>query len=423
MSSSGKSSNSTRSTIATIVGVIIVVVTAIVGLLNDGEEAAVQPTPTPQIVQPTAVPPPPGFPELTLTAPLPPPGIPELTPQSAFAPITLAQGFGGGKSFWEAYFTAPTGSRDSSTYVGGVDEMILAAINNTRISLDIAAFEWNNPRLTQAVIAAHNRGVRVRMVIDDEHALEDEDSTIQQVIDAGIPVHDDDRSGLMHNKFMIMDASSVWTGSMNYTMNGTYRNNNNVLHMRSRRAVATYQAEFDEMFTDGEFGKRSSDIDGTSFTLDGIPVQIVFAPEDDVVSALLDVLSQAQSSIRFMTFSFTRDDVGEVLLERAGAGINVEGIFETRASRTEFSELPLLLCSGLPVLEDGNPFTFHHKVFIIDQKTVLTGSFNISNNATRQNDENMVIIQDADLARLYLQEYEKVKSQAGVPPMERIECP
>lgn len=337
--------------------------------------------------------------------------------------ISLGQGFGASRDFWQVYFTAPTGSTDASTYNGGVDTVIVSAINNVQSTLDIAAFEWNLPSLTEAVINAHRRGVRVRMVVDDEHVLEDEDTTIEAVIDAGVPVVDDSRSGLMHNKFMIMDGTTVWTGSMNFTVNGVYRNNNNVMTLRSRRAVEAYQAEFNEMFDTGEFGSSRSAVNGAAFNQDGIPIEVIFSPEDEVVPNLIIYIQQADDIIRFMTFSFTLDEVGQAVLAQADAGVDVQGIFEVRGSRTEFSELPLLWCAGLDIREDGNPFTFHHKVFIIDDHTVLTGSFNISNNATESNDENMVVIQDADIAALYIAEFDRVQSQAGEPPAEDIDCP
>ena len=66
------------------------------------------------------------------------------------------------------------------------------------------------------------------------------------------------------------------------------------------------------------------------------------------------------------------------MLERAKAGVTVTGIFETRGSETDFSDLGLLFCAGLPMRQDGNPGTFHHKVIIIDEKIVITGSLNFS---------------------------------------------
>lgn len=384
--------------IATIVGAIIVGIATLIGAIAGG---LVEPEP----VSPTAVP--------TEIASEP----------GAVQTFSFQQGFGAQKGFWQVYFTAPTGSTDSAGYVGGVDMPLVTAINGVQNTLDIAAFEWNNPRLTQAVIDAHNRGVQVRMVVDDEHALEDEDSTIEQVIDAGVTVVDDSRSALMHNKFMIMDGSVVWTGSMNYTVNGTYRNNNNMLVLRSRRVVEAYQAEFNEMFTAREFGSSRSPNNGVNFSQDGTPVQVMFAPEDNVIPAMLERINNAQSSIHFMAFSFTLDDVGQAILNRAQAGVNVQGIFEVRGSRTEFSELPVLVCAGLEIREDGNPFTFHHKVFIIDGEWMLTGSFNFSDSATNSNDENMVIIRDRDLAAQFLAEFQRVWAQSAVPPRNEITCP
>jgi len=345
--------------------------------------------------------------------------------------INFEQGFGASRGFWQVYFTGPTGSRDSSTYVGGIDTALIEAIDNVSRTLDIAAFEWKNPAITDAVVRAADRGVRVRMVVDDEHVLEEyedaelfgESNPFGDIVNAGIPYRDDSRSGLMHNKFMIMDSTTVWTGSMNFTMNGTYRNNNNLLALRAQNVVRAYQAEFDEMFDGGEFGSSRSAVNGTSFSQDGVSVQVVFSPEDEPIPVMISELREANSQIRFMTFSFTRDDVGQALVDLAANGIDVEGIFEVRGSRTEFSELPRMFCAGIDVFQDGNSFTFHHKVFIIDDHTVLTGSFNISDNATERNDENLVIIEDRDIAAQYLREYQRVRSQAEVPPAAEITCP
>ncbi|MCB9450735.1 MAG: phospholipase [Anaerolineaceae bacterium] len=335
-------------------------------------------------------------------------------------PISIPLGYGAEKGFWEVLFTAPSGSSDRSTYVNGIDTQLAAAINGTQRTLDIAAFEFNNPVLTQAVLNAKSRGVTVRVVTDNEHGIGDDDTTLNQFVAAGIPVIDDARGGLMHNKFMILDSSVVWTGSWNYTINGTYRNNNNALAMRSRRAVEIYQAEFNEMFVNKEFGSKRSAVNGGSFNQDGTPVQVLFAPEDEVVPTMIQLLSGAKSSIRFMAFSFTLSDVGNVLLNQAQNGVSVTGIFETTGSETAFSELTPLFCAGLPVRQDGNGYVFHHKVFIVDDTTVLTGSFNFSASARDSNDENIVIISDPDLAAQYIAEFNRRWAEAKTP--EGLTC-
>jgi phosphatidylserine/phosphatidylglycerophosphate/cardiolipin synthase-like enzyme len=157
-------------------------------------------------------------------------------------------------------------------------------------------------------------------------------------------------------------------------------------------------------------------------TIDGTPVRILFAAEDDVADQLVPLLESAQSSIRFMAFSFTHDEMGAAVLARAQAGVDVMGIFETRGSETEYSELPALYCAEVPVRQDGNKNTFHHKVFVIDDKTVVTGSFNFSANANDSNDENLVIITNSDIAALYLQEFERRWAEAGEPDAADMDC-
>ena len=356
------------------------------------------------------------FTQLPANIPTLPPVTPATSLPGQVSVINVQQGFAASKGFWQVYFTAPTGSRDPSTYVGGIDVQLAAAINSVQRTLDIAAFEWNLQSLTGAVLAAKGRGVQVRMVVDDENTIRDSGSTIKQLIDAGIPVVGDERSALMHNKFMILDSTIVWTGSWNYTINDTYRNNNNAFVMRSRNAVADYQTEFNEMFIDKKFGSTSpSDTPNVSFTQDGVPIQVYYASEDAVLPALITTINSATRTIRFMNFSFTDFDVANAIIGRAGAGVAAQGIFETTGSQTDASELRTLFCAGIPARQDGNPFILHHKVFIVDDITVVTGSFNISSNATRSNDENLVIISDPDLAAQYIAEFNRRWQEAKVP--------
>jgi phosphatidylserine/phosphatidylglycerophosphate/cardiolipin synthase-like enzyme len=346
----------------------------------------------------------------------------EVTLPATLQEIPLENGYGYAKDFWQVFFTIPIDTRDRSQWQNGIDEQLAASIDNVQSTLDIAAFELNSEAITQAIIRAHERGVTVRIVTDDEHGIEDDDSTIIELEAYEIPIVDDDRSGLMHNKFMIMDGIIVWTGSMNYTQNGVFRNNNNLMSMRSRRAVEAYQAEFDEMFERGEFGITSSDDNFADFRQDGVGIEIYFASEGPVIDEILAEITDADSTIHFMVFSFTRDDLGQALLDAAERGVTVEGVFETTGSETRFSEMSRLFCAGLDVRQDGNPGILHHKVFIIDDDTVVTGSFNFSNNAVESNDENLVIIQEPDIAALFLQEFERMQQISSVPGDDDVTC-
>ena len=227
--------------------------------------------------------------------------------------VRLPRGFGAIGDYWSVYFSAPPalrrsgdrpdGSYDSVDYSGGIDGPLAAAMDAASVSLDIAAFELNNPLLTEAILAAALRGLRVRVVTDDEHGLRASDGLIDQLQAAGIPVVDDGRSALMHNKFVLIDALSVWTGSMNLTINGVDRHNNNLLELRSAEAARRYQAEFDEMFAQGRFGPRSPQGETAPVETETGRIAIYFGPEDDLAAALGDALAGARESIRFMAFS------------------------------------------------------------------------------------------------------------------------
>lgn len=388
---------------------IVVLVLMVISQLTGTNIFGVLGTPTPT---PTAT---------VTVAPTPNRGTQVASAPGAVSLLTFPQGVGAAKDFWQVYFTQPSGSSNAATYNGGIDMALAAALSRVQTSLDIAAYEFNNPLLTQAVLDARARGVRVRVVTDNNDGLGDDNTTLHQFVEAGIPVVTDERSALMHNKFMILDSSEVWTGSWNYTINDTYRNNNNALVMRSQRAVQNYQTEFNEMFAEGQFGPTSrANTPSQTFTQNGVSIGIYFAPEDDVIEAMIEAIEQAQSSIQFLAFSFTLDDVAQAMLARASAGIEITGIFERTGSETQFSELRPLFCAGLDVRQDGNPYILHHKVFIIDGHTVVTGSFNFSANATNSNDENLVIIQDVDLAAQYAAEFDRRWAESVRPT--RIVC-
>lgn len=349
--------------------------------------------------------------------------VQQVTPKVETA-AQVAPGSGG--AWWQVYFTDPLNVNDPNNLAGSIPEKLIDHINNAQDNIHIASFEFNLTPVAEALIDAHQRGVEVQWVTDDEYGIEaDEEEDHGQFAmleKAGITVREDRREALMHNKFWIFDGQKVWTGSTNITVNGNFRNNNNVIVIESPALVAIYEREFAEMWA-GEFGPTSpSTVDDQTVTIDGTPVQVLFAAEDEVASHLVPLIENAQSSIRFMAFSFTHDDIGAAVLARAKAGVDVKGIFETRGSETEYSEMPMLYCAGVPVRQDGNPGTFHHKVFVIDDHMVITGSFNFSENADESNDENVVIVTNSDIAAQYLQEFDRRWAEATEPDAADMNC-
>jgi phosphatidylserine/phosphatidylglycerophosphate/cardiolipin synthase-like enzyme len=219
----------------------------------------------------------------------------------------------------------------------------------------------------------------------------------------------------MHDKFLVVDEAVTWTGSWNVTANDLYRNNNNFVRFNSKLIAADYMREFEQMFT-GRFGtSKTSETPYPRVQVGAANVQVYFSPEDGVAKHIVQRLKAAKTNIRFMAFSYTADDVASTMIAQKQAGVVVQGVFEKQNASGSGADFNRLKQGGVDVLEDGNCYILHHKVIIIDEHIVITGSYNFTGSAERDNDENLVIVDDPRLARAYLDEFEQVYAQAQTP--------
>jgi phosphatidylserine/phosphatidylglycerophosphate/cardiolipin synthase-like enzyme len=219
---------------------------------------------------------------------------------------------------------------------------------------------------------------------------------------------------MMHNKFAVIDRQEVWSGSMNYTLNGAYRSDNNLIRLRSPLLSQDYLVEFEEMFMDDLFGPGSpADTPYPRLEIAGASVEVLFSPDDGVQRRLVQLITEARESIRFLAYSFTSDPLAAAILERAAVGVAISGVLdEGQAKSNQGGEYARFRQAGLDVRLDGNPASMHHKVFIIDERIVVAGSYNFSNNAENRNDENTLILYSPEIAAAYLDEFQRVFVQA-----------
>ena len=98
---------------------------------------------------------------------------------------------------------------------------------------------------------------------------------------------------------------------------------------------------------------------------------------------------------------------------QAEAGLDIRGVMDKEqvASNTG-TEYDPFKQAGLDVRIDGNDGQMHHKVFIVDGKIVVMGSYNFSKSAEEKNDENIIIIYNEKVAGFFMQEFERVYAQA-----------
>ena len=275
----------------------------------------------------------------------------------------------------------------------------------------MAIYDLNLWSVRDALISAYRSGVEVRVVTESDNMDEQE---VQDLKDAGIEVLGDRQEGLMHDKFVVIDRVEVWTGSMNFTTGGGYRDNNNLIRIQSSKLAEDYTREFEQMFVEDHFGvDKTPGTPNPTITINGTQVEVYFSPEDGTLAHLLSAVNAAHESIYFLAYSFTSDTLAQALIERAQAGVKVEGVFdEDQYHSNEGTEFDRLKEAGLNVRLDGNPRLMHHKVIIIDGGVVITGSYNFSSNAEHSNDENTLIIHNQDIAAQYLAEFQQIYALA-----------
>jgi len=328
----------------------------------------------------------------------------------ALKEIPLGAGYGVDGGWFELYFTNPE-SPLASQKTGGPDGALVAAIDSARLSVDVAIYSLSLNSIRDALLRAYDRGVQVRMVMESDNL---DRSDPQRLKDAGIPILGDRRQGLMHDKFVVIDNSEVWLGSMNFTDSGGYTDNNNLMRIRSVKMAENYTKEFEEMFVDDKFGPDVvAETPNPRVTIDGTPLDVYFSPDDGVQASFLDLVNNAQQSIYFLAFSFTTDELGAAVRARAEDGVTVSGVMETEQINSNVgTEFDGFKQAGLDVLRDGNDGQMHHKVMILDESIVIFGSYNFSNSAETKNDETLIVVYNEEIAAQFIAEFRRVYAQA-----------
>ncbi len=342
--------------------------------------------------------------------------LPSVTPDSATQPIfTLTEipvpaGYGYAGGWLEIYFTNPNSSL-ASQQTGGIDLPLAAAIDSARLSVDVAIYRLSLNSVRDALIRAHERGVQVRMVMESDN-LERADP--QRIKEAGISILGDRREGLMHHKFVVIDKSEVWLGSMNFTDSGAYQDNNVMMRIRSVKIAENFTKEFEEMYLEDKFGDTiAPETPNPQVTLDGIAIETYFSPDDGVQPKIIEAINAANESVYFMAFSFTADSIGDAVRKRAADGVTVAGVMdEEQVASNIGTEFEAFRQAGLDVYQDGGAGQMHHKTIVIDESVVVTGSYNFTNSAELRNDEYALVIYSEEIAALFIAEFQRVYEQA-----------
>jgi len=152
--------------------------------------------------------------------------------------------------------------------------------------------------------------------------------------------------------------------------------------------------------------------DAKGITLNNAPAQVYFSPHGGCTEAVVDALNRAKSEVLVQAYSFTSKNIAKALLEAHKRGVHVEIILDKSNRSKKYSAGDFTAHMGIPTYIDSAHTIAHNKVMIIDKETVITGSFNFTKAAENNNAENLLIISSMDLAKYFIENWERHKGHS-----------
>ena len=143
--------------------------------------------------------------------------------------------------------------------------------------------------------------------------------------------------------------------------------------------------------------------------IDDAKISIFFSQCDNCSSVIVKALDDAKSSVRILAYSFTSARIAKAVVDAQKRGISVEVILDKTQKTSNYSVADFLANQEVATRIDTGFSKAHNKIMIIDDKTVITGSFNFTSSAESKNAENLLIIESTKLAKEYLENYSKLR--------------
>jgi len=350
----------------------------------------------------------------------------EVTPSQTLVMATASNSSGKMNAYFNHSVDHSVATDELAIYTPNIVDTIISYLDLAQQSLDITIYEAENQAIVDAINAADDRGVTVRVISDDMGTNELFDG-----LNTNISYLEGNTTGIMHDKFFIIDREDVdnaWvlTGSMNHTVNNLGWDYNNVITIQDQSLARAYTLEFQEMWgsdgaqfelTNSKFGNEKSDNTPHHFSINNIDVELYFSPTDGTAQRIVEAIDAAESELAFAVLVFTENSLGTAVKNAFDRGVTTQGIIDY----VEFngSEYDFLLANNIDVQDyqndDGSQWpdgpTLHHKYAIVDYAQgsatplLITGSHNWSASANSIHDENTLLIYDHTLANIYYQEF------------------
>lgn len=296
-------------------------------------------------------------------------------------------------------------------------------LQSAQTSIYGSAHEVDMIEIAELLAARAAEGLDVQLVVEERWLSSYKNSVAVQILrNSRITLIPDTRkSGLMHNKFFVVDKKKVWTGSTNVTTTCLLYNYNNAIIVENSQVAENFISEFLEQ-KEGKFGKRGSGKNNTPnprVQVGEATVETYFSPEDEPLEPILSMIKNAQTSIDVLCFVFSSREIGEALVQAHQRGVKVRVLldngFRSERMTATWNYVPAeeLSLYGIPVVFDDEEAKIHHKLIICDANEVLTGSLNLSKNGANNNDENILLVKSSAIGKIYQREFDRLWEYFG----------
>ena len=136
---------------------------------------------------------------------------------------------------------------------------IIENINKAEISIDIAMYAFTDKEISQAVVEAKERGVKIRIYLDRSQ-VEAKYSSSRLLVEKGLEVRVSSNNYIMHNKFAIIDGKLVITGSYDWTASASTRNDENLLVIDDEEIILRFQKQFENLWENKFSSERTKEL-------------------------------------------------------------------------------------------------------------------------------------------------------------------
>jgi phosphatidylserine/phosphatidylglycerophosphate/cardiolipin synthase-like enzyme len=145
----------------------------------------------------------------------------------------------------------------------------------------------------------------------------------------------------------------------------------------------------------------------SSTTVPPNQVTVYFSPNGGCTEAIVEALDNAKTSVLVQAYSFTSKPIAEALVNAHNRGVNVQVILDKSVRTEKYSSADFVTHAGIPTYIDSKHAIAHNKIMVIDAQMVITGSFNFTKAAETENAENLLVINNADLATKYTENWQE----------------